>query len=355
MIEDEAATVSDAARPATDFAPDRLWAYLARVRPDLGGGAGTIERIAGGQSNPTYRLRLGARDLILRKAPAGPALPAAHAVDREYRIMDALHGTGVPVPAMVLLETDPEVLGAAFYLMDYLQGEVAHDSRLPGRSPEDRSAIYAEKARILAALHGIDFRARGLSDFGRTGPFFTRQIHRWSKQWELSKTREIPEIDALAAWLRENDPQEDRLTIVHGDYRIGNLMLDRAAPRILGVLDWELSTLGHPLADLAHTVALWHVTPGEYGGLMGCDLKALGIPERARFEDDYLRAAGQTRGLDTFHHVFALFRFAVIFEGIAARAVQGSAASDNAHQVGTLSVVLARRAAAMVAGEHPTQ
>jgi aminoglycoside phosphotransferase (APT) family kinase protein len=346
-----------ARRAEVDFAPDAPAAYLARRFPDLApalaAGDLAVARISGGQSNPTYRLRIGARELILRKAPSGPALPAAHAVDREHRVMAALAGTGVPVPAMVAVEDDPSVLGARFYLMEVLDGEVVHDSRLPGRAPEARGAVYADKARILARLHRLDPAERGLGDFGRTGPFFTRQILRWTRQWELSKTREIPEIDALAGWLTANDPQEAVTAIVHGDYRIGNLMLHRTEPRIVGVLDWELATLGHPLADLAHTVAMWHVSPDEYGGLLGCDLAALGIPGRARFEEDYLREAGSGAGLSVFHHAFALFRFAVIFEGIAARAIRGSAASDNASEVGALSVVLARRAAAMVAGEFP--
>lgn len=351
--EAEAPEAAEEAR--LDFQPEALRAWLARRSPEAAAQEIRLRRISGGQSNPTYFLDLGARALVLRKAPGGGAgLPAAHAVDREFRIMKALAGSGVPVPEMLFLEEDPDLLGAPFYVMGRLEGVVEHDSRLPGRAPEARAAIYAEKARILARLHAVDWKAAGLEGFGRTGPFFPRQIHRWTKQWELSKTREIPEIDHLAIWLRENCDQDEASTIVHGDFRIGNLMLAAQAPRIVGVLDWELSTLGHPLADLAHSLCLWSIGPEEYGGLFGCDLAALGIPEQRAFEEAYLEAAGGGSGLKPFHHAFALFRMAVIFEGIAARALAGTAASENAGVVGGLSVILARRAAEIAAGGRPS-
>lgn len=341
-----------------DFEPEDLWAYLVSKRPDLMKSVEPrdfrIDPISGGQSNPTYFLGLKNRSFVLRKAPGGTALPAAHAVDREFRVMAALEGSGVPVPKMVLLENDPSVLGARFYLMERLYGSVEYDSRLQGRSMQQRSAIYADKARILARLHAVNWEAAGLESFGRPGPFFSRQIHRWSSQWELSKTREIPEIDQLIVWLRENDDGDETTSIVHGDFRVGNLMLHPHEPRAIGVLDWELSTLGHPLADLAHTTCMWHVSPEEYGGLLGCDLGELGVPNRKEFEEMYYEASGVTGVLTTFHHVFALFRLAVIFEGIADRARQGNAVAENAHLVGNLSVVLARRAAEIVSGRWPT-
>lgn len=340
----------------TDFDPAALLRYLETDLPGLPASVDardlSIERISGGQSNPTYFVTVGYRELVLRKAPNGELLPGAHRVDREYRIMYALADSGVPVPEMVRLENDQGILGAPFYLMERLHGRVAHKSTLPNHSPEARFAIYQHKARVLANLHRIDVTEKGLEDYGRKGPFFSRQIHRWTQQWELSKTREIPEIDQLAKWLKENDDGDETSTLVHGDYRIGNLMLHPKEGRIVGVLDWELSTLGHPLADLAHATAMWHITPEEYGGLMGADLKALGIPERRQFVDTYLEAAGFSNGLTTFHQAFALFRWAVIFQGIAKRAESGNAASENASTVGALALALGRRGADLLSGDH---
>jgi len=351
-------TAGEADRSAaaeTDFDAGLLKAYLARtgVTGENEASALQIAKISGGQSNPTYRLRAGEKRLILRKPPTGTNLPGAHQVDREYRVMAALAGSDVPVPAMIRLEEDESVLGTPFYLMEWLDGVVEHDSRLPKRDAADRRTIYAAKAKVLASLHGVDWREAGLAGFGKEGNFFSRQIYRWTKQWEASKTREDPIIDELAVWLKENNAEDDTLTIVHGDYRMGNLMLGAREPRIAGVLDWELSTLGHPLADLAHTVSVWFVKPEEYGGLFGCDLAGLGIPEHRRFEETYLKAAGATRGLSAFHFAFALFRFAVIFEGIASRAIAGTAAGEDAETVGALAPILARRAADILAGELP--
>lgn len=338
-----------------DFDVELLTDCLAKrmpgMRRDLADGGLRLRKISGGQSNPTFVLSVGASEFILRKAPTGANLPAAHAVDREYRVMSAIADRGVPVPRMVFMEESREVLGAPFYLMERLDGVVEHDSRLPEFDAAYRTAIYDEQSRTLARLHRIDWKAAGLDDFGRHGGFFTRQINRWTKQWALSKTREIPEIDQLAVWLAENNREDDETSIVHGDYRLGNLMIDRHRPRIVGVLDWELSTLGHPLADLAHTTAMWFVRPEEYGGLFGCDLGGLGIPERGAFVAAYLEESGRSDAPTAFHYAFALFRFAVIFEGIAARARDGTAASDNAHAVGQLSSTLARRAADIAGGD----
>lgn len=334
---------SPQASKAADLDHEALAAYLPQA-VDGTDGALNVARISGGQSNPTFFVDAGRRRLVLRKQPAGEHLPSAHQVDREFRVMKALAGSDVPVPEMVKLEEDRSVLGTAFYVMERLDGRVIHDSRLPDMAREDRVKAYAHVARTLGRLHAVDWRAAGLEGFGRPGNFFERQTGRWTKQWHLSKTREIPELDRLVDWLPKHVPADDRTTIVHGDYRIGNLMFHPTEPRIVGVLDWELSTLGHPLADLAHAGALWHVKPEEYGGLMGVDLAAQGLPELPAFEEEYLAAAGSTERLTPFHLAFALFRFAVIFEGIAARAASGTASAANAAEVGKLSSVLARRA-----------
>jgi aminoglycoside phosphotransferase (APT) family kinase protein len=327
-----------------------LGAYLRDKVPGLAGEP-RAKQISGGQSNPTFFLSFDNRELVLRKQPAGQLLPSAHAVDREHRVMSALAGTGVPVPTMVLYEDDPSVVGTKFYVMERLDGRVFHDSQVPELSKPERGQLYDHLATVLAKLHGVDVQAVGLGDYGKQGNYFERQIGRWTKQWHLSKTREIPEIDALADWLPKNIPADERTTIVHGDYRVGNVMVHPSEPRIVGVLDWELSTLGHPFADLAHTESMWFITPEEYGGVMGIDFAAAGVPNREAFEEAYLKTAGLSEGLKPFHLAFALFRFAVIFEGIAARAKDGSAASANAAEVGKLSSVLAVRAAEVLSSD----
>lgn len=327
-----------------------LDAYLRRRLPGLAGAMRT-QAISGGQSNPTFFVTYDNRRLVLRKQPNGEHLPSAHAVDREFRVMSALAGTGVPVPQMVLLEEDRTVLGTSFYVMERLDGRVVHDSAVPGESAAFRTAVYGDKADTLARLHKVDWQAVGLEGFGRPGNYFLRQVSRWTRQWQTARTRDVPEIDAIARWLPCNVPADDTTTIVHGDYRLGNVMLHPREPRLVGVLDWELSTLGHPLADLAHAVSAWLIRPHEYGGLLGLDLAGTGIPTRQEFEARYLAAAGLSEGLRPFHLAFALFRFAIIFEGIAARAAAGTAAAGNAAEVGRLSVIFGRRAAELLSAD----
>ncbi|SDX28159.1 Predicted kinase, aminoglycoside phosphotransferase (APT) family [Albimonas donghaensis] len=326
-----------------DFDPARLSAYL-------GGGEVRIRRISGGQSNPTYFVDHGGRALVLRKKPNGDLLPSAHQVDREYRVMAALDGSGVPAPRMIALVEDPEVIGAAFYLMERLDGRVEHDSALPGWSAAERAEGYADLARVLARLHGVDWAAAGLEGFGRPENYFARQIARWTRNWNTARTREDANIEALSTWLAANVPADDAPTIVHGDYRIGNVIWAKDAPRVLGVLDWELSTLGQPLADLAHAACFWEFEPGQLGGVQGLDLDRLGIPDLAGFARTYAAAGGSDTALSPFHRAFALFRFAVIFEGIAARHQAGSAAGEDAAAVGALSAPAAAKAAAILAG-----
>jgi len=333
-----------------DFDPARLEGYLKAQLPELEG-AMSVEPIGGGQSNPTYWLRFAERAVVLRKQPAGELLPSAHAVDREHRVMAALGATAVPVPRMLHLCTDRAVIGTLFYLMEGLEGRVIHDSGIPGVAPAERAAMYDSMNDVLARLHQVDWRAVGLEGFGKPGDYFARQISRWTRQWHASKTREIPEIDRLIAWLPGNIPAgDDQTAIVHGDYRLGNLMFHPSEPRVIAILDWELSTLGHPLADLAHNCLLWHATRAMYYGVEDLDQAALGIPSEQDYVRRYCERAGRRDGLTPFHLAFAMFRFAVIFEGIAQRARIGTAAAADAEKVGRLSLDYARRAYALIAG-----
>ena len=304
-----------------------------------------IEQVAGGQSNPTYYVTYDDRRLVLRKQPA-QVLPSAHAVDREYRVLRALAHSGVPVPPAILYCDDRSVVGTHFYVMERLDGRVLSDVTLPGLEPAERAAMYDAMVETLAALHALDPAAVGLADFGKPGNYFARQIGRWTKQWELSRTRDVPDLDLLAAWLPANIPQGDETRIAHGDYRLGNLLFHPTEPRVIGVLDWELSTLGHPLADVAYNCIAWHMGTGDLGparGLMGLDLASLGIPSEHAYVARYCALTGR-EPIGAFHLAFALFRSAVIFEGIAARAQSGHAVAADAAAVGRYSGVFARKA-----------
>ncbi|WP_127088122.1 phosphotransferase family protein [Aquabacter cavernae] len=331
----------------TGFDTARLDAFLRGAIPGLDG-TPRFAAIAGGQSNPTFFVTYDNRALVLRKQPPGPLLPSAHAVDREHRIISALAGTGVPVPAALLYCDDRGVVGTPFYVMDKVEGRVFHDCTLPGVAPADRHAMYLDMARTLAALHNVDVAAAGLSDYGRPGNYFARQVSRWSRQWAEIRTREDANIERLISWLPENIPDDDVTAIVHGDYRIGNLMFHPTEPRVVAVLDWELSTLGHPLADLAHSAMAWVSTPDEYGGIAGIDLAALEIPSRETYVTAYDDAVRHGARMRPFHMAFALFRWSMIFEGIAARAKAGTASSENAGETGRLAAAFAKRAVELI-------
>lgn len=330
-----------------DFDHGALERYLTRHMDGIAGPL-QLERISGGQSNPTYFVTSGSRRLVLRKQPPGKLLPSAHAIDREYRIISALKDTGVPVPPAVLYCTDPDIIGTPFYVMERLDGRVFHDCTLPGVSVADRGAMVLSMAETLARLHAVDPLAAGLSDFGRHEGYFARQIARWTRQWQSVRTREDADIERLIKWLPANIPADEHLAIAHGDYRIGNLMFHSHEPRVIAILDWELSTLGHPLADLAHCCMAWDSAPNEYGGILGLDLGALGIPSRQDFEAAYHMQANHGLKLQPFHRAFAMFRWSLIFEGIAARAKSGTASSDNAAETGRLAAVFSKRAAAYI-------
>lgn len=320
----------------------KLDAFLRREIAGLEGRM-TVEKIPGGQSNPTFFVSYDNRRLVLRKRPAN-ALPSAHAVDREFRVMRALRDTAVPVPDALLYHDSEDIIGTAFFVMERLDGRVFSDCSLPGVTPAERGAMFLAMADTLADLHKVDWNAVGLADYGKPGNYYQRQIARWSRQWELSKRRDLPELTRLLAWLPANIPGGDTTAISHGDFRIGNLMFHPTEPRVVGVLDWELSTLGHPLADLAYSALAWRLLPTEYMGMRGADYEALGIPTEAAYLQRYYDRMGDDARVEPFHYAFALFRLAVIFEGIAARAQAGQAASANAAEVGELSVDFARRA-----------
>ena len=334
-------------RSVLPFEPAVLETYLAGRLAVAG--PMTLQPIVGGQSNPTYFVNFGLKRYVLRKKPPGVLLPSAHAVDREYRVQEAIAGSGVPVAPMVLFCEDPGIVGTPFYLMERVEGRIFADSALAAAPPAERGAMYRSAARALASIHAVDIDKAGLRDFGWTGGYIARQIERWSKQWKLSAIDGIPEIDPLENWLRANMPDgADETALVHGDFRIGNLIFHSSEPRVVAVLDWELSTLGDPMSDLAHSlVYAWHLKPTEYGGVLGLDLHREGLPSSDDFVADYMAASAAPRQLTRYHLAFALYRNAVIFAGIAARARDGNAAADNAAETGALAPVFARRGLAI--------
>lgn len=321
--------------------------FLHRKLPGLQGPM-RLQRIGGGQSNPTFFVSFDNRRLVLRKQPGPDILPGAHAVDREARIMQALAATDVPVPTVLFFHAERDVVGTPFYVMECLEGRVFASYELPGVSAAERRAMYRSMAETLARLHNVDFAAIGLADYGKPGNYFSRQISRWGRQWRDTKLVDNPSLERLLEWLPAHIPAGDESSIAHGDYRAGNLMFHASEPRVIAVLDWELSTLGHPLADLAYHCLAWRTAPDEYYGLRGIDLAAAGIPAEAEHIADYYRVSRRQEPITDFHFVFALFRVAVIFEGIAARARQGIAVADNAEQVGRLGTVFAQRALEIV-------
>jgi len=311
-----------------------LEAYLAARIPGFAGPM-TVEQFKGGQSNPTYRIAAGDKRYVLRRKPPGKLLPSAHAVDREYTVMTALGKTAVPVPKTWLLCSDESVIGTPFFVMDCVDGRIFWEQSLPGMAPAERGAIYDEMNRVIAALHGVDYKAIGLEDYGRPGNYFARQIKRWSEQYRASETGRIEAMDNLIAWLPENIPGSDETSIVHGDFRLDNMIFHPTEPRVLAVLDWELSTLGHPLADFSYHCMSWHIAPGEFRGIAGLDHAALGIPSEEEYIASYCRRTGRER-IEHWHFylAFSFFRIAAILQGVAKRALDGTAASAQAVETG---------------------
>jgi aminoglycoside phosphotransferase (APT) family kinase protein len=306
----------------------------------VGGFRGPLaaERFEGGQSNPTYKLVAGTEAYVLRRKPLGHLLPSAHAVDREYRVMRALAHTAVPVPRVYALCEDDAIIGSAFYVMEFLDGRIFWDQRLPGLAPAERRAMFDSMNAVIATLHSVDQVAVGLAEFGRPGNYMARQVERWSKQYKASETEPQPAMDSLVKWLSRHLPTEGEPRIVHGDYRMDNLVFHKTEPKVIGVLDWELSTIGDPLADFAHHAMTWRVTPELFRGLSGIDFARLGIPTEEEYVAIYCQRTG--RGLIAdwdFYIVYSLFRLAAILQGIAKRAINGTAASDEAGGLGRLA------------------
>jgi aminoglycoside phosphotransferase (APT) family kinase protein len=303
-----------------------------------------VEQFKGGQSNPTYRISAGGRRYALRKKPPGKLLPSAHAVDREYKVIKALHGVGFPVARPYVLCEDEAVIGTAFYVMDCVEGRVLWDQSLPGMSKSGRRAVWEELNRVIALLHGIDYKAVGLEDFGKAGSYIERQVGRWSKQYLASETVKIEAMDRLIDWLPKNVPAASETTIVHGDYRLDNTVFHPTEPRILAVLDWELSTLGDPLADFSYHCMSWHIPPGKFRGIEGLPLAELGIPTEREYAEMYFRRTGR-KPVDPstwdYYMAYNLFRIAAILQGIAKRVLEGTAASEHAREAGSRAPLMA--------------
>ena len=331
-------------------APPALAAWLRWNVAGFGGPARLV-RTAGGQSNPTWTVTAASGRYVLRRRPIGPTLPSAHAIDREYRVLSALAGSVVPVPRAHALCADRGVAGEMFYVMDHVDGRILWDPRLPGWSPADRGALFADMVDVLARLHGLDPAARGLADYGPPAGYLARTLARWTRQYRASPAAPIPAMEALIDWLPAHLPAEIAPRIVHGDYRLDNVMIAEDGPRVAAVLDWELSTLGDPRFDLAHFLLSWEVAPDLFRGLAGADLGALGIPSA---QDCVARWASAT-GIDPCPvwpvlTALALFRTAAILHGIAGRVQTGTAADPGAADLGTRAAPMAERAAEIAFG-----
>ena len=340
--------------PSHRFDEAALQDYLAANLPEASGPFRALQ-FQGGQSNPTFLLEGESWRMVLRKKPSGTLLKSAHQVEREYRVISALQGSAVPVPRSFLLCEDEGVIGTPFYLMDYVGGRVFDMPHMPDTSPHERTACYQAMISTMAALHNVDWAAAGLADFGRPGNYIVRQLDRWSKQYRDSSGGDAdPLVEDIIVWLEKNLPAEARTTLAHGDFRLGNLVFDRHEPVVRAVLDWELSTLGDPLGDLAYCCLPYHLpADGENAkGLLGLDLKTLGIPREEELLATYGAATGRSGINDwTFYLVFSLFRLIAILQGVYARALQGNASSANAISVAGRRRVLARIAADMIAGK----
>ena len=316
----------------------KLAAYLESHLDGFRGPLST-EKFPDGQSNPTFRVDAASGVYVLRRKPPVKLLKSAHAVDREYRVISALANIDVPVARAYHLCTDESVIGSMFYLMEYMDGRIFWDPALPGLDPDERGAVYKEMSRVLAHIHAIDPDEHGLADFGKPGNYFERQFDRWSGQYRASETEGIEDMETLMTWLAANMPPDDgRVSLVHGDFRLDNLIFDPLDARIIAVVDWELSTLGHPLADLAYQCMQWHFpNTGKLRGLADVDIGNLGIPDENAYIAAYLEQAGMPAVENwSFYLAFCFFRLAAIVQGVKKRALDGNASSQAALQMGEL-------------------
>ncbi len=325
----------------TDFDTEALRRWLSPHVEGLDGSL-TLTKVGEGQSNPTFRLETSDGRRFALRAKPGPAatlLKSAHAIEREFRVMSALAGVGFPVPRMIVLCEDESVIGRAFFVMDYVEGRVFRDPALPTLTPDERGQLYLDIARTMAKLHSLDPASLGLEDFGRPAGYVRRNFERWLKQYRATETETIPDMEWLIEWLPEHLPQDERAAIIHGDLKIDNLICAPVAPQIAAVVDWEISTLGHPIADLAYTAMIWHVPP-DLDGLAGQDLDALGIPGEDEFLATYLSTLVDLTGADVEivgwdkQLAFNFFRAAAIVQGIKRRAIDGIASNPMAIREG---------------------
>ncbi len=319
---------------------ERLEAWL---RANVPGFHGTlaVEQFRGGQSNPTYRIEAGGTRYVVRRKPPGQLLPSAHAVDREYRVLAALQDSGVPVPRTYALCTDESVLGTSFYVMECVEGRVLWEPHLPDCTPAERFAIYDSLNETLARLHSVDWRALGLEDFGRPGNYFARQLSRWTKQYQASQTEPVPEMDALMEWLPRTIPASDETRLIHGDFKLDNTILHPTEPRVVAVLDWEISTLGHPLGDFTYLCMPW-LAGGQFEAI---DLRASGLPSLDEYAAAYCRRTGRA-SIESFdwYAAYQMYRAACIYQGIVGRVRDGTAASDNASTLAEIVPRMSRTA-----------
>ncbi|MCK6431177.1 MAG: phosphotransferase [Burkholderiaceae bacterium] len=325
------------------FEVEPLATYLAANLPGFAGPL-VVKQFQGGQSNPTYLLTTPAAKYVMRSKPGPVAklLPSAHAIEREFRVMRALRAQGIPVPQVHVLCEDESVIGRAFFVMEHVEGRIFWEQSLPQSNPAERAAIYDEMNRVIAQLHTVDVERAGLADYGKAGNYFARQIGRWSKQYQASETEQIEPMNRLIEWLPQHIPPGDETAVVHGDYRMDNLIFHPTEPKIIAILDWELSTLGHPLADLSYHCMSWHIPPGAFRGIAGLDHAALGIPSEAEYIRRYCERVG--RGPIehwNFYLAYNLFRIAAILQGVYKRYTEGLASSDNAKQAGANAKALA--------------
>ena len=322
-------------RAAHRFDAQRLRDYLSSHVESFRGPL-SVSQFKGGQSNPTYLLTAGSGRYVLRRKPPGKLLKSAHAVDREFRIISALYATGFPVPRPLLLCEDDAVIGTMFFVMEFVDGRIFWDLDLPGLEVAERAAIYDDVNRTIATLHNIDYSAVGLQDYGKPGNYFARQISRWSGQYRASETATVAAMDALMEWLPANIPDDESAGIVHGDFRLDNMIVHPTEPRVIAVLDWELSTIGHPLADFTYHLMTWQMPEIGIGstGLAGKNLKELGIPDEEAYIERYCQRTGRNDGIANrnFYSAFNFFRLAAILQGIAGRVRDGTAASAHAAQ-----------------------